>query len=326
MEPTPVPVPSPVPLEALMSEADQAFIRQLRVAIERVQVLEEKLEPPRPGDWLSEHFEAGQTFDQYLGWPPISARGDRNVIFIQPLGGFPEAHQRILDLTVAHLEAFFCLPIQVLEEVPLSAIPQTAQRVHPEWGDHQILTTWVLYDLLQPRLPENAAAMIALTANDLWPGKGWNFVFGQASTRRRVGVWSIYRNGEPGGAGVGGAGSRVRAGGGGRSKPGPDEQAFRLCLRRTMKTAAHEIAHIFGIAHEQRFSCLMNGSNHREESDRRPLWLCPRGMAKVCLATGADPVDRYRRLASFYAANQLQTEAVFCQRAVELLEEGGWPP
>jgi archaemetzincin len=291
-------------LEALMSEADQAFVRQLRAAMERVQVLEEQLGPPRHGDWLSEHFEAGQTFDQFIGRPPVSARGERNVIFIQPLGSFAEAHQRILDLTVEHLGAFFCLPVQVLDPVPQSAVPQAAQRIHPEWGDHQILTTWVLYNLLQPRLPENAAAMIALTASDLWPGEGWNFVFGQASTRQRVGVWSIYRNGEP----------------------GPDPQAFRLCLRRTMKTAAHEIAHIFGIAHEQRFSCLMNGSNHREESDQRPLWLCPRGMAKVCLATGADPLDRYRRLDSFYTANQLQTEAVFCQRAVELLEEDGWPP
>jgi len=38
---------------------------------------------------------------------------------------------------------------------------------------------------------------IAFTASDLWPGPGWNFVFGLASLRERVGVWSIHRFGNP---------------------------------------------------------------------------------------------------------------------------------
>ena len=51
-----------------------------------------------------------------------------------------------------------------------------------------------------------------------------------------------------------------------------------LVLRRSCKVLAHETAHIFGLAHCIYFSCLMNGSNHLAESDRRPLHLCP-----VCL-------------------------------------------
>ena len=39
--------------------------------------------------------------------------------------------------------------------------------------------------------------MLAITAFDLWPGPGWNFVFGQASLTERVGVWSMARNGDP---------------------------------------------------------------------------------------------------------------------------------
>ncbi len=39
--------------------------------------------------------------------------------------------------------------------------------------------------------------MLALTTSDLWPGEGWNFVFGQASLSERVGVWSLHRLGNP---------------------------------------------------------------------------------------------------------------------------------
>ena len=67
-------------------------------------------------------------------------------------------------------------------------------------------------------------AYLALTASDLWPGQGWNFVFGEASLRQRIGVWSIYRNGDP-------------------------ETDFQLCLRRTLSTASHETGHILGMAH-----------------------------------------------------------------------------
>lgn len=39
--------------------------------------------------------------------------------------------------------------------------------------------------------------MIAFTNADLWPGEGWNYVFGQASLADHVGVWSIHRYGDP---------------------------------------------------------------------------------------------------------------------------------
>ena len=38
-------------------------------------------------------------------------------------------------------------------------------------------------------LPKDAFAFVAFTSSDLWPGEGWNFVFGQASMEGRIGVW-----------------------------------------------------------------------------------------------------------------------------------------
>ena len=39
--------------------------------------------------------------------------------------------------------------------------------------------------------------MISFTSTDLWPGEDWNFVFGQASFEKPVGVWSLHRLGDP---------------------------------------------------------------------------------------------------------------------------------
>ena len=151
--------------------------------------------------------------------------------------------------------------------------------------------------MLEPRLPKDAVAYIAFTTSDLWPGRGWNFVFGQASLRSRVGVWSIYRNGDP---------ERSPA-------------AFRLCLVRTMKTATHETGHMFSMLHCTAYECNMCGSNHREESDRRPIALCPECVAKLWWITKSDPVERYRKLAAFSRKNGLRAEADSYEKSVQAL-------
>jgi archaemetzincin len=259
--------------------------------------LHQKLPPPGPGDWLAVHPEPGQTYREYVASGPLRADGRRRVLYIQPLGDFRPAQRKILQQTAAFLEIYFGLPVQMQKELPLSMIPAEARRVHPLWGDRQILTTYVLEKVLRPDLPPDAVARIALTTSDLWPGPGWNFVFGQASLQDRVGVWSLYRNGDP----------------------EQSNQAYLLCLRRTLKTATHEVAHMFGMLHCIYFQCNMCGSNHRAESDRRPLWLCPVCLAKLVYATGVDPVSRYEKLADWCKQNGLDPEAQFYEKSLRLL-------
>lgn len=45
-----------------------------------------------------------------------------------------------------------------------------------------------------------------------------------------------------------------------------------------MKTACHELCHVFGMTHCPYFECLMNGSNLVNEADQKPFLLCP-----ICL-------------------------------------------
>lgn len=272
-------------------------ISKLNSAMEKLRPLHKPLQLQKPGDWLANHKESGQTFQEYLRSRPLVPRGKRKIIYIQPLGDFTPAQRAIVTNTAAFIGRFYNLHVKINPDIPLSVIPATAQRHHPRWGMKQILTSYVLDQVLKPALPHDAFAMIALTASDLWPGKGWNFVFGQASLRDGVGVWSLYRNGNP--------------------EKNQDE--FRLCLLRTMKTAVHELGHMFSMLHCVRYQCGMCGSNSREESDRRPLRFCPECMAKVCLATGADPAGRYRKLAAFCQQHKLIKERDFYRKSISVL-------
>lgn len=249
----------------------------LPLGLDRLRPLHEPLAPPMPGDWLASHDEGGQTFEEWRASEPITPNGTRRFIYIQPIGDFTPEERRIVKLTAECMELYFNRPVRFLADLPAERIPANARRRHPSWGMQQILTTYVLYDVLKPALPDDAAALIGFTATDLWPGRGWNFVFGQATLKERVGVWSINRNGNP----------------------AESAESFRICLLRTCKIATHETGHMFSMEHCTAYECNLCGSNNREESDRRPLACCPECVAKLCDASGADPVDRFTKLAAF---------------------------
>ncbi|MCY3023191.1 MAG: archaemetzincin [Planctomycetota bacterium] len=160
-------------------------------------------------------------------------------------------------------------------------------------------TTYVLSGILKPRLQEDAAACIALTASDLYPEDSWNFVFGQASLYERVGVFSLARYGDP----------------------DLGKAEFNLCLLRTIKVATHETGHMFSMSHCILYECNMNGSNNLQESDAKPLALCPECQAKLCWATGADPVAQFKKLAAFCKAQGLTAEQAFYEKSLQALEE-----
>lgn len=258
--------------------------------------LQQPLPTPRPGDWLAQHEEPGQTYADYRAEDPITPDEQRGVLYVLPIGEFSPARQRVLEATLAILPPWFGLPVTTLPALPLSEIPADAQRTSPQGPWRQLRSTWLLEEALRPRLPADGACLIGFCADDLWPGPGWNFVFGEASLRHRVGVWSLYRNGDP----------------------GADERAFRLCLERTLKTATHEIGHMFSQRHCTAWLCNMNGANHQDESDRQPLWLCRECLPKLLWACGLDGATRARNLTQYCEEHRLPAASHY-RREAELL-------
>lgn len=252
----------------------------------RLRPLQEPLPAPQPGDWLAEHEERGQTFARWLEDEPVTARGGRRKLYVQPLGDMTPAQGRIVALATRFLGIYFQLPTVLLEPLPEQVIPPDRQRRHPALGNRQLNSVYILDEVLRPRVPPDAAALIAFTAIDLYPKESWNFVFGQASLRHRVGVWSIQRKGDPT-RGV---------------------EGFRQVLRRTLRTATHETGHMFSMRHCTAYRCNLCGSNSLEESDRHPLELCSECLPKLLYATRAEPRRRYRELIDFCREQGLDAE------------------
>lgn len=261
--------------------------------------LHRKLAPPEPGEWLDKHFELRQTFKQYLHSRPIRADKHRRVIYIQPLGKFNSTQKKIIDETAEFMGVYFQLPVKIREGLSLDLVPKAARRERAAGREEQILAPFVLTKVLKPRLPRNAVALIAFTTADLWPGEGWNYVFGQASLSDRVGVWSLCRYGDP----------------------DASDDAFQRTLLRTLKTATHETGHMFSMSHCTLYECNMCGSNHLAEADRHPLELCPHCLAKLCYATGANPAKRFKELIQFYEEHGLTAEQEFCEKSLAALRK-----
>jgi archaemetzincin len=273
--------------------------KELISTMEIVRPFHKRLGKPKPGEWLERHKEKGQTFKQYLAYNPVRPTKKRKTIYLLPIGKFTDKQKKIIPLTEEFMKTFYNLPVKTMKPIDDSAIPKKARRVHPTWGMKQFLSTYILDNVLKKRLPKDGVVILGLTATDLWPGQGWNFVFGQASIRHRVGVWSIYRNGNADGT----------------------PKDFAQCLRRTIQTAVHETGHMFSMLHCTAYECGMCGSNSREESDGKPLGYCPECMAKVCWLTGVNPTKRFEALDAFCKKHQLVDDHTFYEKQLILLKQ-----
>ena len=255
---------------------------------------------PGPHDWLAVHPESGQTFGQFKASGPNRPGDSRRVIYLQPLGEFAADRSPSIEKLREFAAAFFAIEVKALPAVSLDASKVT-NRHNPNTGNLQILTGDVL-NFLKPRVPADAFCVLAITMEDLYPEPSWNFVFGQASLRERVGVYSFARY-DPAFYGEG---------------RGSDYQT--LLLRRSCKVLAHETGHMFGLAHCTFFNCLMNGSNHLAESDRRPLHLCPVCLRKLQWSIGFDVLERYLALERVTRAQGFDDEADWLNHRIKILQ------
>lgn len=253
-------------------------------------------------DWLGSHDEPGQTFDQYLASRPNIPAAVRKKLYILPIGGFEKGIAPDLQVLKAYTAAYFHpMPVEMLPVVADKDVP-AKERVNSMSDKKQWKSTDIL-DWLPKKLPADGYAMIAVTMTDLYPDEGWNFVFGQASTRDRVGVFSFARY-HP-------AWKNLPA----------DGETETLVLRRATKILSHEMGHMFGIRHCIFYQCNMNGANSLDEADLTPMNLCPVCLRKLHHAIRFDPVARYEKLARFYTDHGMNKEAEWTRARIEQIQK-----
>ena len=148
----------------------------------------QKKRKPGPSDWLARFKERRRSFEDYRASRPVRARkGD--VLRFVPTGKFEEKGQALLKQTIAFSSIWFDLPVDVTKT---QALPRKGwQRMNG--GTRQVRTPWFLQHLLPPFRKDDAVCVSGITMVDLYPDEKWNFVFGEASLRGRVGVWSFAR-------------------------------------------------------------------------------------------------------------------------------------
>eukprot|EP01006_Ploeotia_vitrea_P055123 TRINITY_DN67962_c7_g3_i1.p1 TRINITY_DN67962_c7_g3~~TRINITY_DN67962_c7_g3_i1.p1 ORF type:complete len:377 (-),score=26.77 TRINITY_DN67962_c7_g3_i1:487-1617(-) len=286
---------------------------------------------PGPADWLNGpgiDERDGQTFSQFKKQHSRRVKPDSTIVLV-PLGEFEqtslqlddidssddETHDYVhdyllqekdilpagVDITflAAVVEAFFGLKVLVHPTIPHSELLDLPHR-DAGVGGIQFQTGPVqkmLHKLQQKhKAYSKAVAVVGITMNDLYPGKGWNFVFGEADTVRHTGVFGFARY----------------------SCENP-----KRFLRRCTKTMVHEIGHLFDLEHCVWFDCIMNGANHLEEDDRTCFHLCPVDLRKLMSAIPQiDPVERYKALLGLFAQVHFNSEVRWLQHRLAMLGEG----
>lgn len=263
-----------------------------------------RLDLPRPGEWLFHFHEYGQSLTEYIRSNPIKPTPAHQTLVFEPFGTFQPEEQRIADQAVEFARIWFNLETRVearntLPRYRWSRIQDSGPQESPV---RQYETTYFLDRFMPKHFSDDALCCIGITMADLYPDKNWRFVFGQACEPNRTAVVSMARFfsqfwGEP-----------------------PDENSNTIALKRTCKVLAHEIAHVLGLAHCAIYRCTMNGCNSLEESDSRPLHMCPECLDKLQWNLNFDAIERYEKLKVFFMKNGIQEEAEWIGQRLHQLQ------
>jgi archaemetzincin len=231
-----------------------------------------------PDDWQSLNKEKQQSFRAYRFFDPVTATPERNTLYIAQLNTLDSMDLRMLLSVKEYLSVFYqCDTKIIFLPVDIDAVPEKYYRIN-SIGEKQILTDFYLKEVLYQNLPTDAIGLIGCTSLDIYPDPKWNFVFGKASLRKRVAVWSTRR----------------------LEKLGFDANENQHIVQRNLKTASHESAHIFSLLHCVDHRCLMNGSANLQDSDRRPMHLCNSCLGKLHWNRKFDLEQRFALLFNYW--------------------------
>jgi len=235
---------------------------------------------PPEFSWRTIHKnETYEPFGNYIIRDPFSLTPKHDKIYILPLGSFTEKQKEIVTETCHFVEAIYGMNVV---QLPVRKMPDVPDSMKRDIGITQYKTGYFIDSYLSINEYSDAAVLIALTSEDLFPSESWNYVFGLASFYERVGVWSMRRLGYP----------------------DNDTLLYRLCLERTCKIATHEIGHMFCLKHCVRYPCIMNGSNGLGETDITPQFLCPDCLEKMAWNLETTPSAHFKRMLAYWESKK----------------------
>jgi hypothetical protein len=139
------------------NESDE--LSAIRSAGRAIGPLHDPIRVTRPGDWLDEHEEPGQSFEEYCRSDSRRPTTVRTTMYLQPIGEFNAAGMAVIESTAELLADFYGVPVRMLEPMDVAWVPHQARRLHPYTGVEQILTKFVLRLHLRARFALAGAAL-----------------------------------------------------------------------------------------------------------------------------------------------------------------------
>jgi archaemetzincin len=277
------------------SHAGTSFTPQQRHALDSIDF--PPMPKPGPMDWLANYYEPGQTYKEFLITPHNRPNKKRHILYLAPVEKINDKKPPSMALLKEFAELYFGMEVKI-EASLCGQTYRFSSRINSITKNKQYLTRDILTYLQRIR-PDDAFCILAISTTDLYPDSTWNFVFGEASLKQRVGVFSFARY----------ASDFYRIAGHLVNDDNDDLFFLRCC-----KIVAHETGHMFGMNHCIAYQCLMNGCNHLGELDSQPLHLCPVCLKKLQNSVGFNCTERYKKLAAFYKKAGLDNEAAWVER------------
>lgn len=196
--------------------------------------------------------ETEQTLEAFKASDKTQRNCSRRLLKIVVLGDLSPLEMKIIHIVSDYLQALHGLDTSV-DPKPLKLYDTYIRhKPHPQYA----LETH-LYKIQHDLLTEENFCL-GFTNQDLYPyfhGDKVNFVFGVGDPGTACGLFSTYRL---------------------------KTDNFEQTLKRLMKLATHEFAHMRGVEHCTEHQCNMQGTNSVQESDQVPLTFCAKDMAKIC--------------------------------------------
>ena len=261
--------------------------------------------PPGPNDWLMNHKEYGQTFNEYknFGFHEIQAikgkMGNKNlikkeVIYIVPLNYNinPSFDENFITSIIVFCQSYF--HDMQFRKLNIEINHKNVEYRKYEDGSYQI-NACTLIEKIYKKMPEDAYCLIGITDVDIYNDvrvikpREWiyypppyknNFCYELNSYKYWVSLCSIARF-DP-------MFSKD-------SPPSSEEEkaaSFFKLLKRSIKMVVKNISHMFGLKNCIFFSCVMNGFGSMKEFDSRPVEICPCCLRKIF----TNIVRKYHRL------------------------------
>lgn len=274
------------------TNSSQISIQQDTGIISLMRLVDDSIPDLYLGDWLSIHHEENQTLPKYMYSQPIRKKNVTDKIYILPIGTFNSQEKYIIKVAIEFVQLFYQTETILLDPYK-PEIPDSFVRFGYELEQNQYKTTY-FHNLLKKKFPEDVFIFMGITNLDLFTNENNNYVFGQATLYSRVGITSLKR-----------------------LNINPEDTV--LSLKRVCKTLCHELGHTLTIQHCIYASCMMNGSNHISEADRRPCRMCSQCTSKLVYNLKFDQKKRLEEMLSFYEKYNFKDDALKTEKLLSII-------